>query len=139
MHASRQGLVKFFQRYNETGSTARRPGSGRLTKLTPDVLQIVEEQMQRDDETTAVQHMPLLAARHRPLSLSTILHCRQKLGWTFRSSAYCQLIRVANKAKRPELAREFLHEAATGFSDVVYTDETSIQLKCQPTITHHMR
>ena len=129
LHASRQGLAKFFRRYDETSSTARRPGSGRRSKLTPDVMQIVEEQMQRDDETTAVQLMPLLAARHRPLSLSTILRCRQKLGWTFRGSAYCQLIRTVNKAKRLEFAREFLHEAATGFSDVVYTDETSIQLE----------
>ena len=69
LHASRQGLAKFFRRYDETSSTARRPGSGRRSKLTPDVMQIVEEQMQRDDETTAVQLMPLLAARHRPLSL----------------------------------------------------------------------
>ena len=91
LHTNRQGLAKFFRHYDETGSTARRPGSGRVSKLTPDVLQIMEEQMQRHDETTAVQLMSLLAARHRPLSLSTILRCRQKLGWIFRSSAYCQL------------------------------------------------
>ena len=130
LHASRQGLAKFFRRYDETSSTARRQGSGRLSKLTPDVMQIVEEQMQRDDETTAVQLMCLLAAHHRPLSLSTILRCRQKLGWTFRGSAYCQLIRAANKAKRLEFARDFLHEVATGFSDVVYTDETYIVMQC---------
>ena len=97
------------------------------------MLQIVEEQMQRDDEATAVQLMSLLmsllAARHRPLSLPTILRCRQKLGWTFRGSSYCQLIRAANKAKHLEFAREFLHKAETGFTDVVYTDETSIQLE----------
>ena len=128
----RQGLAKFFRCYDETSSTARRPGSGRRSKLTPDVMQIVEEQMQRDDETTAVQLMPLLAARHRPLSLSTILRCRQKLGWTFRGSAYCQLIRAANKAKRLEFAREFLHEPATGFS----TLQTGS--RPQPILPEHM-
>ena len=127
--ASRQGLAKFFNRYDETGSAARRPGSGRISKLTPEVLAIVEGQMQMDDETTAVQLMALLAARNHPLSLSTILCCRRKLGWTFRGSAYCQLIRAANKIKRLQFAKDFFHEAASGFNDVVYTDETSIQLE----------
>ena len=133
LHASRQGQAKFFRLYDKTSSTARRPGSGRLSKLTPDVLQIVEEQMQRDDETTTVQLtcMSLLAACHRPLSVSTILLCYQKLGWNFCGSAYSQLIRVVNKAKCLQFAWEFLHEAATGFSDMVYTDETSIQLESQ--------
>ena len=78
---------------------------------------------------TAIQLEARLIARHHPLSLSTILRCRQQLGWTFRGSAYCQLIRVANKAKRLQFAQDFLHEAATGFNDVVFTDETSIQLR----------
>ena len=38
-------------------------------------------------------------------------------------------LRVANKAKRLQFAQDFLHEAATGFNDVVFTDETSIQLE----------
>ena len=29
LKASRQGLAKFFKRYDATGSTTRRPGSGR--------------------------------------------------------------------------------------------------------------
>ena len=129
LRATRQGVAKFFRRYDETGSAARRPGSGRHSKITPDVLRIVEEQMLRDDETMAIQLEALLIARHHPLSLSTILRCRQQLGWTFRGSAYCQLIRVANKAKRLQFTQDFLHEAATGFNDVVFTDETSIQLE----------
>ena len=50
LHASRQGLAKFYHCYEETGSTARHLGSGTLSKLTSDVLQIVEEQMQRDGD-----------------------------------------------------------------------------------------
>ena len=125
LRATRQGVAKFFRRYDETGSAARRRGSGRHSKIRGG-LRIVEEQMLRDDETTAIQLEALLIARHHPLSLSTILRCRQQLGWTFRGSAYCQLIRVA---KRLQFAQDFLHEAATGFNDVVFTDETSIQLR----------
>ena len=47
------GVLKFLRKYHTTGSLRRRPGSGRPTKVTPDILRIVEEQME-DDETTAV-------------------------------------------------------------------------------------
>jgi hypothetical protein len=39
------------------------------------------------------------------------------------------MIREANKAKRLEWAQQYLHEAETGFLEVIYTDETSIQME----------
>ena len=90
-------VCRLLKKYQETGTIARRPGSGRPTKLTPEVLQIVESQMQRDDETTAVQLQKILVDSGHPLCLQTILNSCEKLGWTFRGSAYCQLIRNANK------------------------------------------
>ena len=71
--------------------------------------------MQLDDETTAVQLQRILAINGHPLSLKTILRSRTKLGWTFRGSAYCQLIREANKVKRLEWARKFTEEALSLF------------------------
>ncbi len=68
-------------------------------KITLDVLRIVEAEMQRDDETTAVQLQKILVDSGHPLCLQTILTSRDKLGWTFRGSAYCQLIRDVNKVK----------------------------------------
>ena len=56
--------------------------------------------MRSDDETSAVQLHLMLVARGYELSLATILRCRTSLGWTFRGSSYCQLIRHANKTKR---------------------------------------
>lgn len=79
------------------GTIARRMGSGRRTKITPEVLKIVEEQMKKDDETTAVQLQKILVDKGHALSLKTILTSRLKLGWTFRGSAHCQVIRDANK------------------------------------------
>ena len=49
------GVYKFLKVYEETGTTARRSGSGRPTKVTVRVKELVEEQMTRDDETTASQ------------------------------------------------------------------------------------
>ena len=76
LHATHQGLAKFFRRYELTGTTRRQPGSGRATKLTPEVLYIFEEQMELDGETTAVQLEALLASHHHPLSISTVIRCR---------------------------------------------------------------
>ena len=40
-------------------------------------------------------------------------------GWIFRGSAYCQLIRDANKIKNVQLCVKHLHDS---FNDVVNTD-----------------
>ena len=129
MSASRKGIANFLKRYRSTGTIARRPGSGRPTKVTAEVKAIVEEQMRVDDETTAYQLHQLLTSKGYGLSLRTILRCRTTLGWTFRGSSYCQLIREANKRKRLEWARQYLDEASTGFEDVIWSDEATIQLE----------
>ena len=87
--------------------------------------------MQADDETTTVQLKKILVDKGHPLSLKTILASREKLGWTFRGSAYCQIIRQENKQKRLNWAREHLEEALSNqFQDVLWTDESSIMLEC---------
>ena len=120
------GVSKFVKHYKETGSIARKPGSGRLSKVTGRVKELVEEQMQRDDETTATQLHSFLISKGISISLKTILRCRKSLGWTFRGSSYCQLIRDANKVKRLDWVLKYQDET---FDDVIWTDESSIQLE----------
>ena len=127
--ASYSGVAKFLTRFEASGSISRRPGSGRPPKVTDAVRSTIERQMETDNETTAVQLHTVLASSGHAISLTTILRCRESLGWTFRGSAYCQIIREANKAKRLVWAREFLREAETGFLDVIFTDDISIQLE----------
>lgn len=81
--------------------------------------------MIRDDETTAFQIHKMLSEKGFDISIWTIFRCRRELGWTFRGSAYCQLIRTANKAKRVEWAEQYLDEAEDGFDNVIFTDESS--------------
>ena len=126
---SRQGVAKVLLRVKATGSITRQAGSGRPTKLTREVKEIVVEAMRNDDETTAVQLHAILVDKQHILSLSSILRCRKSLGWTFRGSAYCQMLREVNKTKRLEWATQYVHEAQTGFLNVVFTDETSVQLE----------
>ena len=87
---------------------------------------IVEEAMRKDDETTAHQLHRILLSKGYQISSKTILRCRTALGWTFRGSAYCQLIREPNKVKRLDWAWKHLND---NFDDVVWTDECSVQLE----------
>ncbi len=72
--------------------------------MTAPVKALVEQQKRDDDETTAVQLHALLLRHVHTRTLKTVLRCRTALGWTFRGSAYCQLIRQQNKVKRLQWA-----------------------------------
>ena len=123
LKASRVGIAKFLKHYQDTGTIARKPGSGRPSKITAEIKRIVNEQMMRDDETTAHQLHRLLASKGYNISLRTILRCCTSLGWTFSGSAYCQ---KPNKVKRLQWAIE---NQGLDFNDVVWTDECTVQLE----------
>ena len=73
LQTSRCGVAKVLRKYKQTGSIGCRPGSGRPSKISLQVLHIVEAQMQLDDETTAVQLEKILADQGHKLSLKSIL------------------------------------------------------------------
>ena len=53
--ASRTGILKFIKRFEASGTIQRLPGSGRISKITGKIKEIVEQQMRDDDETTATE------------------------------------------------------------------------------------
>ena len=126
---SRVGVWKFLCKYKRTGTLAKLEGGGRRSKITNKIKQIINQQLLHDDETTAYQMHKMLTEKGIDISIATILRCRKQLGWTFRGSAYCQLIRNVNKLKRLEWAKLHLNEAEDGFADVVWSDESSIQME----------
>ena len=81
MVASRRGIAKFLAKYRDTGSIGRRSGSGRPSKVTREVKVFVEEQMRRDDETTAHQLHQLLCNRGYSLSLRTTYTPLSNIPW----------------------------------------------------------
>ena len=123
---TRHGVAKFLKVYQSTGTIERRPGSGRLSSITWKVKELVEAKMCEDDETTATQLHYMLLEEGIAISLRTILRCRTTLGWAFRGSAYCQLIRKVNTEKRLLWAQSHTTET---FDDVIFTDETTVQLE----------
>ena len=120
---SRVAVYKFLKRFWTTKTIRRSEGSGRPSKITAMVQSLVDEKMEADDETTATQLHQMLIEHGTLVSLQTILRCRSALGWTFRGSAYCQLIRRENKVKRLAWAREYQREPVDeGFSDVIWME-----------------
>lgn len=95
---SKQGVRQFLKHYHKYGTIARKPGSG-LPSLAPAIQQLIEQTMQDDDETSATQLQAILASQGIYISLATIVRNRILPGWTYRGSAYCQLIRHQNKLK----------------------------------------
>ena len=108
-------IARFIVCFQQTGTILRKEGSGRPSKITDRV-------MRQDDETTATQLHTLLMSSEISVSLSTIIRGRSMLGWT---SKYCQLIRELNKIKR----HNYLEVLSNGFQDVIWSDETAVQLE----------
>ena len=82
--------------------------------------------MRLGDETSALQLHRLLQSLGYKIHRRTILRCRSSLGWTFRGSTYCQMIREANKQKHLDWAQLNINET---FDNVIWTDESSIRIE----------
>ena len=122
----RQTVWRLKKHYHTHGFTAPLLRSGRPTKLSNQVLELIESAMQNDDETTAKQLHAVLEGAGVSVSHRTILKGRKSLGLTYRGAAYCQMIRDVNKVKRLNWA---LANKDDDFADVVWTDESSVQLE----------
>ena len=122
----RQTVWRLERHMKAHGTIKPLPKSGRSTKLTDQVLQAIEEAMLHDDETTAAELVAKLQTTGVSVALSTALKGRHLLGWTSRGTAYCQMVRAQNREKRLLWAQEYLGE---NFTDVVWSDETSIQME----------
>ena len=123
---SKQGVRHFLKRYAVYNTIDRKPGSGLPPKLSPAIIQLIEDAMREDDETTATQLQAKLASYDIYVSLATIVRNRCDLGWIYRGSAYCQLIRNANQQKRLQWAQANMHD---DFENVIWSDETTVQLE----------
>ena len=121
-------VFRIIKKLQITGSVANLPRSGRPTKLSVDAKAFIDQQMRKNDETTSRQIQKKLAKRGISVSSSTVRRSRHQQGWTLQRTAYCQLIRDANKIKRLEYARRVLESGDT-FHNVIFSDECSISLQ----------
>ena len=96
-------------------------------------MDVIEELTRQDDETTATQLVRILEERGYKVSKTTIVRARRFLGWTFHGSRCCQLIRSVNKEKRLQWA---VKNRDNNFEDVMWTDESMIQLENHRTFSY---
>ena len=124
--ATKVGVLKFLRRYEQTGTHSRKPGTGKASKMMDNAKRIIEEQMNKDDETTGCELQKLLSKDGITICASTALRWRQQLGWTLKGTSYCQMIREVNKEKRLAWA---IKNKDMFWEDVIYTDETTVQIE----------
>ena len=120
------GVLKFLRHYTETCLISRKPGTGQASKVTPTIREIIEKQMGKDNETTGKELTGILEAEGIKASMSSVLCWRKDLGWSSKGTSYCQMIRDVNKEKRLKWAQK---NKAMTFENVVYTDETTVQIE----------
>ena len=72
---SATSISRVLMKLSNGQSIARKPGPGRPTKISQQVKDLIEDQMQKDDETTASELNRLLQANGIKVSHSTILCC----------------------------------------------------------------
>ena len=85
---TRQTAARCIKRFLETKYICWRYilWSWKTSKVTDQVLEIVQQQMRVDDGTTAIQLLNFLTSHGVSINLSTIIRCRTRLEWTFRGS-----------------------------------------------------
>ena len=121
-------VTRIIKKLQLTGSVANLPRSGRPTKLSAEAKAFIDQQMRHNDETTSNQIRKKLAKYGVVVCSSTVRRCRKKQGWTLQWTAYCQLIRDPNKAKRLKYAQRII-ESGDSFDNVIFSDECSVSLQ----------
>ena len=125
---SLSSITRMIKKLRLTGSVANLPRSGRPKKLSIEARAFIDQQMRKNDEMTSTKIQKKLAKHGISVSSSTVRRSRKQQGWTLQRTAYCQLIRDANKVKRLEFAQRVLESGDT-FHNVIFSDECSISLQ----------
>ena len=96
---SQQSLYRLMQKFRSCGIIQDLPRRKRSMKLSNEMLQFINLQLQQNDELTSRQLQSSLKEKYPLLnvSLPTIRRARKKLGWVCTKPHYCQLIRDLNK------------------------------------------
>jgi len=123
---TKKTIYLLLQKYRSTGSIHDLP-RGNRKKLNVQHYCFIDEVLSQDDEVTCTQ---LHEQLHNDISVSpsTVKRAKKDLGWVSSTPHYCQLIREANKPKQVEWCRKCFDDNEC-FTDVIWTDECSVQLR----------
>ena len=125
-----KSLYLLVRKYKQTNSVANRPRAAVTKILTDEHYCEIDMALSENDEMTSRQLQTMVITKWPTLSMSisTVERARRELGWVVTTPKYCQLIRERNKQKRLEWCQKMI-ETNEQFEDVIFTDESSIQLE----------
>ena len=127
---SRQSLYRLIRKFRNSAAIKDLHRRKRTKKLTNEMLQLINLELQGNDELTSRQLLSTLKEKYPLLrvSLPTIRRARKNLGWVCTKPHYCQLIRDINKRKRL-IWCQFLQRTNEKYENVIFTDECTVQLE----------
>ena len=127
---ARSSVYCIIKKWNVHKTIARLPPKNPrpMVDVTDEVLDFIDEQMEKNDELTANRLRSLINEKFNiTFSTSKVRRIRKKLGWMATGTKYCQLIRQVNQGKRFRFAKMCL-EANENFDNVLWSDESTVQL-----------
>ena len=127
---TRQTLYRLIRKFETRGMIADLPRRKRSRKITSEMLEIIDSELQQNDELTSQQLRTHLQERFPSLhvSLPTIKRARNAKGWVCTRPHYCQVVRDLNKRKR-FLWCHHLKNTNEKFENIVFTDKCTVQLE----------
>jgi transposase len=132
-HCTSGGVRKYIAR----GKAPQIPKQRRTKRLDTQALAFMDGLIDKDREISALDLQRQLQSQlNITVSESVISKERRKLGWTFASTKYAQMVRVVNKEKRLLFCNDILSRGDT-FDNVVFTDECTV--RCQRFLSKQFR
>ena len=100
----------------------------------------IDKALSKNDEMASRQLRAMLIRKllNFSMSISTVEKARRELGWVVTTPKYFHLIREQNKQKRLEWWCQMI-DANERFKDVVFTDESSVQLETHRNRCYHKK
>lgn len=133
---SRSGIYYVIKKYETTGIMHDLPRSGRPLTLSTNAHTQIDNWLKENNEFTINNVLNKLAEQRIHTSRSSVGRAVKRLGWTGKTTRYCQLIRQANKQKRLDFCELMLSSNET-FHDIIFTDEALVQLRPAHRKTYH--
>lgn len=137
---SKVALYALCRKYEATRSIQDRKRRSRPLLLNEDQYRFIDNTVANNVDMTSRQLHSALLAEYPDLesvSVSTVKRARLRLGWISKRTRYCALISERNQEKRVEFCRQLIENNDLEFSDVIWTDECSVQLESHRKVTYH--
>ena len=131
IRVSKKSLCLLIRKYKETSSVCDRKYQRIRKSLNQEQYRYIDNCMAENKELTSRQLYQKLLEEFPGVktSISSVKRARRELGWVCKRSRYCALITETNKEKRLKWCEERQQTNDLQFSDVIFTDECTIQLE----------